>query len=43
MLRAAANVAACALPGFLFLQRIAPVRQREVNLAPGAAESAQQP
>ena len=29
---------AMALPGFLFLQRIAPVTQREVNLAPGAGD-----
>jgi PAT family beta-lactamase induction signal transducer AmpG len=29
-----------ALPGFVFLQRIAPISQREVNLAPGAGNPA---
>jgi hypothetical protein len=29
-----------ALPGFVFLQRIAPVSQREVNLAPTSGDTA---
>ena len=36
----AACATVVALPGFFFLQRIAPVGQREVNLAPGPGDPA---